>query len=301
MATTIPVTGASLVPNTNYVYKSDFLGSIDFTDMEVSLNYAGLNQSWQNVTAAYGNNAYSYNWPNGAAIETNIPVGDPTTMVMPDGTYDDIALNQILYNTMINNTHYLVDSDENKYIFLKWELNKVQYRFELIVNAIPTASQAAANHPPLMLPSGATWALPTTQVFPQVNIPYGGFDNNTVGSLFGFAAQSYPSSNVASTYPLFLGILGQYAPTLSPVQAVFVLCNLVYNPSTPVNQCLYAFSGTGYGVGEPVVINPATALWIKSVDGSFASIIITLTDQRSLPLNQVDTAATFLISYRKRK
>ena len=91
------------------------------------------------------------------------------------------------------------------------------------------------------------------------------------------------------------------AATLSPVQAVFVLCNLVYNPSTPVNQCLYAFSGTGYGVGEPVVINPATALWIKSVDGSFASIIITLTDQRSLPLNQVDTAATFLISYRKRK
>jgi len=59
--------------------------------------------SWNNITAAYGNNTFSFYWTVGSTKTLY-------TCTFPDGFYTTTTYNQFLQLFMINNGMYLINS-----------------------------------------------------------------------------------------------------------------------------------------------------------------------------------------------
>ena len=90
--------------NNKMVYQ--FPGSVEFKDSFIALSQVSMYYSWFNITQAYNNNIIQYTWRVGAVLTT-------FTVTIPDGLYEVSRLNEFLQFAMIQNGHYLVDSNND--------------------------------------------------------------------------------------------------------------------------------------------------------------------------------------------
>ncbi len=163
---------------------------------ECALKSLTLYYSWPNISAAQGNNSFSYRW-NGVSY----PV------VLADGIWNFSDIQAYLELVMTQNGHYLVNAAGIKVFYITLITNPVLYALSLTVTPIPSSLPASWTNPAGVTLFGNT---------PQLVIPQG------MASLTGFPAASYPAAPQASLYQVNSGI-----PQITGVTALNVTSTLV--------------------------------------------------------------------------
>jgi hypothetical protein len=269
-----------------------------FSQCEIALGNLYCFYSWFNIMASFGNNTFSYNWPNSSGGYTNYPV------TVPDGFYQIDDLNNYFQQVQLDNGTYLLTSSTNStpVFFLTWASNVTFYATTVTSMVVPSA---AVNPNGYVLPAdyapAAGGALPPTPSNPQLVIlptsaPAG---SNTPGlysfsKSLGISPGTYPPTNVG----VFYNINGQFSPIIESTSNIYVTCNLVNtNALTPFAKVLYTFSPT-VAFGSQIQEKPFFPLFMQVADGYYQDVVITLRDENYQPLNIRDAHISLVLLIR---
>jgi len=256
----ININTSNYVSGNKYSYK--FPTPVKFQNCSVSLYQFNMYNSTYNISAALGNNTYSINW-----------LGTTYSFTISDGYYDISQLNSAFQYNMLSNNLYVTNSTTSTYVyFFDVQTNSIQYKTQLDIYYIPTSSEATTLG--YTLPSGATWAFPTTATYPQITLCSG------LCTLLGITNQSnnqFPTSTNASSLTN-LSFLSNTYPVLSPVFAYVITCNLINSDFCVVPTILHQVPlNVSYGNLITLTNIPAGNLTVR--DSVYTSIDITILDQ----------------------
>jgi hypothetical protein len=269
---TLILNSSNIVENTNnsrLVYRFP-RGGFTIKDEFIAIQEISMYYSTYNISSGYGNNTLSYTWVDGSTVSITIP----------DGNYSFSELNDYLQFIFIQNSHYLITTT-GSYVYLL-ELVVNQPRYAVQVNSYVISSTIASTNS-WSLPSGASWALPTNNIVPILNITNSGF-----GSLIGFSTGSYPNAVISGTppsqtqtpsYSVAQSFLSTVAPQITPASSFLVYCNLVNNRAVVPNNLLFTFTPTNVQFGGLSTYQVAELVWNKAEDGQYEEFTIEFRDQ----------------------
>ena len=243
----------------------------------IALTELTMANSFFNITAALGNNSWSYRWIDGTVVSNSIP----------DGFYDvaDGSLLAFLQSQMQANGHFLQPTATSTTLPNLFFLNVVSlptyYKVGLQVLAVP--STMPANY---QLPSGTyaspAWQLPSTPTTPQVTLP-GPYSSVQpyLAQILGLNAGTYPPAPLSVNYQHN----SDYCPQPTPVHCVQLCCDAVSNVTNANNNQLYSFSTSKAPYLGTFDIEPSNPRWIKMRDfDALTQLTITFLDGWGNPL-----------------
>jgi len=258
MGKTIILNTSNIVENSNNTKLVYNFPSGGFTFKNDMIALLSLYQYFSifNITSDYGNNSFSYTWFDG--VEYSITI--------PDGYYEISDLNSYFQSIMIVNTHYMTNSAGQFIYFLEFIVNTSRYAVQ--INSYPLDADND-----YILPSGASWSVPTTSTLSQFNINTSGF-----GEVLGYEIGSYPSNQTGSTTASFLSSV---APQITPYSSILVSCNLVNNRAVIPSNILSSYTPLGTSIGGLFKFEPNYLQFADVEDGQYTQLVIELRDQLS--------------------
>lgn len=150
------------------------------------------------ISAAKANNVFSYQWWFNTTTQPQY-----YTVTIPDGFYDIGSLNNAIYNTIIANGHYLVETaTSNRIMPFKFVFDNLSNRVQLQILAIGQTNFPSAKYSI----GGGSWSIPTYAVVPVVDIPA------TFTATVGMNVAKYPSSELSGYQNNVLQGTGVSAP-----------------------------------------------------------------------------------------
>lgn len=244
---------------------------------KIALASITMYNSTPNISAALGNNTFSYYWID-ATPTLNV-------VTMPDGFYEISDINNFLHQTMLNNGHYLTEVSTGDAVwFLTMSVNASTYKIDFLAYPMNTTLYVSPTN--YTIPAGATWTIPATSKNPQFVIPATNFRN-----IVGFAPGTYPSSNTVASITTSSSSV---APQVSPLSSYLVKCNLVNNPYGIPNSLIYSFPPAG-SFGTQFVVAPNEYSFIDCQDGYYTQMRIEITDQLDRPTIILDSNINILM------
>jgi hypothetical protein len=213
-----------------------------------------------NITSSYGNNSFSYVWFDGVEY----------TITIPDGYYEISDLNSYFQSIMIANTHYMTNSAGQFIYFLEFLVNTSRYAVQINSYPLDTDIQTTNGY---ILPTGATWSVPTTSTLSQFNINTTGF-----GEVLGYEIGSYPDTQVGSST---LSFLSSKAPQITPYSSILVSCNLVNNRAVIPSNILTSYTPLGTSIGSLFTFEPNYLQFADVEDGQYTQLVLEFRDQLS--------------------
>ena len=280
--------------NNKLVYK--FPNSVVLKDKYIAVSNISMFYSWFNITSSYGNNTITYVWTSGL---TNTSYD----IVIPDGLYDIVDINNYCQFVMIQNSTYWINSTTGDYV----------YPFEIILNVNRYAVQINTYLIPTSTPSGYTipsgfpgWPSITQNTF--LLIPSG--FNIIVGYSAGFttnenlnnsytpptpasALTNYATKNGAGT----LSYLSNTSPQVQPNNNVLFALSNINNPYSQPSSIIYSLN-PNVAVGEQIYEIPPNFMWNKMIDGTYNEIRLTFLGNNLQPLLINDPNMTILLTIR---
>jgi hypothetical protein len=279
-----------------------FPNAQSFMQCEVAIGNLYMFYSWFNITAAFGNNTFSYLWPNSGGTLTTYNV------TIPDGYYSLDDLNAYFEGVQLQNGTYLYAGSGaaetmTPVYFLTWASNSSAYRTTLTSLLLPTAAgeAAAGYNTPANYAPAAGGALPPVAANPELVILPANAAAGTVtpgqysfSKTLGFSPGTYPPGNTGAFY----NINGQFPPVIESTSNVLVSCNMVLaNGLSRFPQVLYTLSPT-VAFGSQIQEKPFFPLFMQVADGSYDSIVIQIQDENGLPLNMQDPHINLILFVR---
>lgn len=274
------VTQNNPFPNTIIV---NFPFPQNFSRCEAALSSLYLYYSWYNISSAFGNNTFSYEFPTASGYVT-------FNVVIPDGFYSIDELSQYFQQVQIFNGTYLyltADTSETPITYLSWTANSVYYRTTLISNPVPDASNATYTAPS-NYPGGGRSA--TVQDASLIVLPSvanaGSFSAGrySFSKTLGFSPGTYPPTGTTTTYT----VNGQYPPVIESTNVVNVSVNMINNGSLSRNPTILRKFSPEVGFGGQIVLTPFFPVWLPVSDNLYQQVVIQLQDENFLPLNIQD-------------
>jgi len=174
---------------------------------------------------------------------------------------------------MIANTHYMTNSAGQFIYFLEFLVNTSRYAVQINSYPLDTTIQSANNY---ILPTGATWSVPTTSTLSQFNINTTGF-----GEVLGYEIGSYPDTQVGSST---LSVLSSKAPQITPYSSILVSCNLVNNRAVIPSNILTSYTPLGTSIGSLFTFEPNYLQFADVEDGQYTQLVLEFRDQLSRPI-----------------
>ena len=255
---TLIINSTNVVANTNNsVYRYVFpAGAVNFLDgQKLALGSIQMYYSTFNISSAQSNNQFSYIWVDGREI----------TITIPDGFYDVAQLNDFLHFVMVQQGHYLTDSNGNYYYFITFVINTSTYTINintypmsLTLYPLATYTMGAYTTATITTSSPATpvaWSRPTNTIMPMVRIL-----SNSFRYVVGYNAGYYPQgatgyATTAPTTPLAQATITTTANTTftatftvgstnmtTSITQTFTVGQVLYSPN--LAQGTYIVSGT---------------------------------------------------------
>lgn len=258
-----------------------------FDKSYIAVASVSMYYSWFNISAALGNNTFSYSYPIAAGTQT-------VTVTIPDGLYEIATLNQLLQYTMIANGHYLINSALQNIYFVELSINEPQYRVQVTVFAVPTALPATYTQPTNYAQSVGTY--PAVRTTPSITIPA------ALGLIIGYTALTTwgPFNNasvpVAATADFqAFSDLTDVAPNIQPNSSVLVSVANVENPFSSPTSIIYAVTPS-VAFGTIIADKPPQLLWNKLIKGAYNQLRVTLLGTDLRPLTIQDGAMTIILA-----
>ena len=260
MGKTIILNTSNIVENSNntkLVYNFPSGGYYFKNDM-IALQSVYQFFSIFNITSDYGNNSFSYVWFDG--VEYSITI--------PDGYYEISDLNSYFQSIMIANTHYMTNSAGQYIYFLEFIVNTSRYAVQ--INSYPLDDDIQSSNG-YILPSDASWSVPTTSALSQFNINTSGF-----AEVLGYEIGSYPDTQVGSNTASFLSSV---APQITPYSSILVSCSLVNNRAVIPSNILSSFTPLGTSIGSLFKFEPNYLQFADVEDGQYTQLVLEFRDQ----------------------
>jgi hypothetical protein len=292
---TLIVNSSNVVANTNNsVYKYNFpAGNVEFMKgQKLALGSIQMYYSTFNITAAQGNNQFSYIWVDGREI----------TITIPDGFYEIATLNDFLHFVMVQQGHYLLDTAGNYYYFITLVANSSTYQID--VNCFPislatypvstytigtyTASTITTSSPT----TPVSWSRPTNPITPMFRVLANNFRNN-----IGFSAGYYPQGQTgyASTTPTTA--LAQATITNSPATTTFSITSIstttLTTTGSPALLAGMVISGASITQGTYIVSVTTANTFVVSVSQTIGAITGTYYSMSATQSPSYTTIQTF--------
>lgn len=274
---TLILNASNIVDGTNNsVFEYEFVGG-NVTlkaGQKVALASIQMYYSTFNITSSYQNNVFNYTWVDGTVNQ----------VLFPDGFYDADGINNYLHFVMLQNKHYLIDATGDYVWFITITTNPTRYAIE--ANCF-TMSTALATANSWVLPSGATWVIPTNIIVPELNILA-----NNFRYIIGFQTGSYPNAVIAGVppaqtqtpaYTVTQTFLSTITPQITPFSSFLVNCSLVNNNYAVPNSLIYSFSPQGT-FGEQFTVAPNEYVFIDVLPAQYNRFRIYFTDQNNFPI-----------------
>lgn len=248
-------------------FRTNLSSTVDLNGYEVAVGQAFVYYSWYNISAALGNNQFTFTFPtSGAPLVTIITI--------PDGAYEIADLNDYLQYRMIQLGFYITDNATgvNTY-YAQLAVSPTSYTVQFTTNPLPTSLPAGFTSGGMTFPAAANQ-------HPQITIA----STNAFGALTGFAAGTYPAvpTNVGTQTSS-----SSTTPNVSPISAVQIRLSCVYNAMSASSQLLHVFCNRGQRVGELIDASPSYEQFVPCV-GAHRELTLGFYDQLGRPLQLLD-------------
>jgi hypothetical protein len=292
---TLILNSADIVQGTsNAVFQYTFpSGGVEFYDDYVAVQQISMYYSNFNISTSLNNNRFSYTWVDGTVVN----------IVIPDSNMSIQQINQYLQFEMIAQNHYLISGGNNIYL-LEMVVNQARYSVQvnsyLISVAIATANT-------WVLPSGATWVLPTNPILPYLTIlPV---LTSNFGSLIGYAPGQYPLGTITGVPPAQVqtpayivsqSFLSTLPPNINPQYSYLCLCSMVNNKTVIPSQLLYTLTPTNVEFGALINQQINDLAWNKISNGFYNSFTFSFRDQNGRPISFNDPNTIIILVVQNR-
>lgn len=283
-----------------------FPGAQQFSRARLSLGKLSLFNSWYNITAARGNNTFSYVFPENGAFVTH-------SVVIPNGSFETWEeIGEYLQTQMLANGDYLIYWDEatqtsTVVYFIAFDTSSYLYAFNGVLTQLP--AQITVGNPgsgsgdgyyaPLAgwegLPDGVPGSKMTSAdqtLTPQLVIPATSFPagSDTTGSysfskLSGITPGTYGSQSAAAPD---LTVTSQFPPQIQYTSVINVACNLVNQGDVNRNPNVFYQFVPNAPFGELIAEIPPYPLFVPVGDAVYQYIQISLLDDALNPLQLID-------------
>lgn len=273
--------------NNKFLYK--FPNSVLFKGNSIALSSVSMYYSWFNITAALGNNKFSYEWTNGATTTTY-------NLTIPDGLYEISDLNAFLQFNFIQNNQYLVNSSGQNVYYAEFIVNPTRYAIQINTFLVPTSLPSGYTNP-------AALVFPTQTFNPIITIP------TNLNLIFGFSSTYSTPSNVNNAYTPpsnqtlitkngfgTISCLSNQSPQLQPNPSVYIGISNINNPYSIPNTILYSVIPTG-AIGSLIQSTPPQFTWNPIIDGTTSQLLISIlgSNLQPIPLNDPQTSIILVI------
>lgn len=280
--------------------------------------------SWFNITEKLGNNQIGYVWFDAASSNAGDPTSPYTTgqrffITIPDGFYDLSTLNSFLQFNMIQNGHYMIDTQGRYVYFLQLINNVTSYRVQVNSYTVPQSQPGYIS----VVGSGVHFTGPNVGLWPTPKLMV--IDKNTGNTnmfvYFGFSEPTpvlsgspplpvYPNiryvplaDRPSGTY-MSTSVLAELSPMETTVHSICLTCNMIDNPirSTalhPVSTFVVTTQNIGVPFGTDISNSNFFTTWIPLLGGqTIQSLKFQLLDQEgsSVVLQDPDTNIELLIT-----
>ncbi len=285
MPQTIIINSSNVVANSNNTkYRFNLAKPTQFKGAKVSIRQIVMPYSWFNITSSYANNQYSVIIPYGASPSTST-----INITISNGFYTLSDLNNLLQYYFIANGYYLVNSAGNNVYYAQFIYNTSAYKIEIDCFPVPTTLPSGWSFGSTTLGWGSLGLPSVSSRVPQIVFP----STNSVGSIMGFAPQTFPTSGAFTTTK---SLLSDTTPNLTPVNSVIVLCNLVNNPFSIYSNTLFSFT-PNTTFGSNIDVQPSQDAFINIDNGVYTYLEIEFRDQNynQMLINDPNLTVQFLI------
>jgi len=286
MSNTLIINSSNVIGTTNSAYQFNFIqGSFVAKDCEISVGSLTIPYSWYNISTFYSNKSFSLTFPYLATSTT-------LNIVLPDGFYTTVDINNYIQNQLIANGLYLINGSSYVY-HINLSVNTSYYSNQFVFSLVPTTLPVGYTQPPTGFWSATGGnGLPTVSTTPYVVFPA----TNSIGSVLGFSAGTYPTA----PYTTNQSSLSNITPVGSTVNGIVMRCNIVDNnivmPSDILDAC--PINAT---FGSNITYNPTFPKWIAVKNGTYNSLTITFQDQNLNTINIIDPNLLLSLLIRKKK
>jgi len=270
---------SNVVANSNKSrYQYNFIGgNFKTKNARMCVSQATVPYSWFNISTQWVNQRITFGWTNGGTFT-------PTTITIPAGFYSTADLNNYLQQYMISIGAYLINASGQYVFYAAIVQNQTYYANQLILTLVPTAADAATAG--LTAPTPTFAGFPTVATTPQIAFPA----SNSVGSVLGFAPSSSYGPSASN-----ISQLSTQTPVATNVNSLIIHCNLANNPVTMPSDILDSVPIVDTSFGANINYSPSFEKWISITDGTYNSLLITLTDENNISLVAQDSNSLFTL------
>ena len=214
-------------------------------------------------------------------------------VVMPDQSLLEIAdINAYMQYTMIQNGHYLIDTNQSNVFYLELVVNPSKYAVSINTFPLPTSLPSGWSVPTFKSESGAlAWSgFPSQQYNPQITIPAG------FNSIIGFAPNFQTSLNLG--VGTNISYLSTQTPQIQPQPNLILSCshvsNIFCNPSTSIYSITPTCSFGSYFVSS------AYDIVYNNLAGTTSQLTFIISGRNSTPIKLIDPNITLVLSIKEK-
>ena len=271
---------SNVVANSNKSrYAYNFIGgNFKTKNARMCVSQVTIPYSWFNISPQWANQSLTFGWTNGASLGLN-------TVNFTTGFYTTVQINQYFQQYMISIGAYLINASGQFVFYASIVQNQTYYANQLVLTRVPTAAQAAAAG--LTAPTPTFAGFPTVATTPRIAFPA----TNSIGSVLGFA----PSSTYGPATASDLSQLSTQTPIATNVNSLIIHCNLANNPVTMPSDILDSIPIVDTSFGANLNYSPSFEKWISITDGTYNSLLITLTDENNNTIVAQDSNSLFTL------
>jgi hypothetical protein len=263
------------VPNTNNSqYRYNFIGgNFKTKNARICVSQVTVPYAWYNISTQWINQQFTFGWTSGSTFTS-------ATVTIPAGFYSTSDLNNYLQQYMISIGAYLINAS-NQYVFYAAIVqNQTYYANQLILTLVPTSLPTGWS-----TPSGFA-GFPTVSKTPQFGFPA----SNSVGSVLGFAPSSSYGPSITN-----ISQLSTQTPVGTNVNSLIIHCNLANNPVTMPSDILDSVPIVDTTFGANINYSPAFEKFINITDGTYNSLLLTITDENNINIVAQDNRSLFTL------
>lgn len=267
---------SNVVANSN---KSRYLytfigGNFKTKNARMCVSQVTIPYSWFNISPQWSNQSLTFGWMNGASLFLY-------AVNFPTGFYSTADINNYLQQFMISIGAYLINASGQFVFYASIVQNQTYYANQLVLTLVPTSLPAGWS-----TPVGFA-GFPTVATSPRISFPA----TNSIGSVLGFA----PSSIYGPVTSSDLSVLSTQTPVATNVNSLIVHCNLANNPVTMPSDILDSIPIVDTTFGANLNYSPSFEKWISITDGTYNSLLITLTDENNNTIVAQDSNSLFTL------
>lgn len=265
---------SNVVANSNNSrYQFNFIGgNFKTKNAKICISQATVPYAWFNISPQWQNQQFRFSWTVGTAISD-------FTIDIPTGFYSTADLNQYFQQEMISLGAYLINASNQFVFYASIVQNQTYYANQIILTQVPSSLPAGFTAPVGFL------GFPTISQTPRIIFPV----VNSVGSNLGFTAGDYGPFLVDTS------ILSNQPPVGTNVNSIILHCNLANNPVTMPSDILDSIPIVDTSFGANINYSPSFEKWVSITDGTYNSLILTLTDENNNALIAQDSRSLFTL------